>query len=306
MTLVSLLIGTALSATVLSGIASAYLLTLQATTENIRAARLNQELRAVLELMQRDIRRAGYWARPVGADPADNPFVAQYAGIDNDLQAGAASGEAPGSCLTYSYDLNDNGLIGVCDACSGLVAPLDADPFDRSNVEMMGFRLRAGAVQMRVRRANQADQSFDCVSGAWEAITSADVRITALAFRITRHQVLATANSFGTPRQAEGAPPERPDHLGAASAASADQTGVQPFETLDHIAGDPGQTGAQPDAEPFDPQDQAEPLLMRERRLVEIQLSGRSAHDQTLVQTLSASVSVHNDRLFAPLAPGGP
>jgi type II secretory pathway component PulJ len=179
-----LLIGMTLGGLVLTGLATVYLLTARGTLESMRSARLNQELRGVIELMQRDIRRAGYWARPVGARSADNPFQSEIAGIMNDLRTGAATGEAGDSCLTYSYDLNSNGLIGLCEGCAPSMAPFDAAPYDQSNVEMFGFRLRSGAIQMRTRRASQGETSFDCRSGWWEAITSDEVRISSLHFTI--------------------------------------------------------------------------------------------------------------------------
>lgn len=180
----ALLIGMTLGVLVLTGLATVYLLTARGSLESIRSARLNQELRAVIELMQRDIRRAGYWARPAGAPVADNPFQSEIAGIMNDLRTGAATGETSDSCLTYSYDLNGNGLIGLCEGCAPSAPPFDAVPYDQSNVEMFGFRLRSGAIQMRTRRASQGETSFDCQSGWWETITSDEVRISSLRFTI--------------------------------------------------------------------------------------------------------------------------
>lgn len=172
MTLTGLMIGMTLGTLVLSGISTLYLLSVQGSTDTLRAIRLNQELRSVIELMQQDIRRAGYWAAAHTEDPAENPFQSEIAAINNDLSIGAALGEPDASCLVYSYDLNDNGAIGVCDGCALSEAPFDAAPYDQSNVEMFGFRLRNGAVQMRARRANQSEIAFDCRSGWWEAITS--------------------------------------------------------------------------------------------------------------------------------------
>jgi prepilin peptidase dependent protein B len=200
MTLTGLMVGMTLGVLVLSGISAVYLLTVRAAAETFRSALLGQELRAVMEVMQLDIRRAGYWAFPAGADPADNPFQSTIQGIVNDLRTGEFRGEARGSCLTYSYDMNANTTIGFCGGCSSGRAPFDAAPYDRSNVEMFGFRLREGAVQMRARLASGSEVAFDCNSGHWEGVTSEEVRITDLRFTVTiRSQNLNPAKPSTSP-----------------------------------------------------------------------------------------------------------
>ncbi|MFB1490915.1 MULTISPECIES: prepilin-type N-terminal cleavage/methylation domain-containing protein [unclassified Thiocapsa] len=182
-TLTELLVGTTVGALVLIGISSTYLLGARATTQNVQQARLQQELRAVLELMQQDIRRAGYWAFPSGAasNAADNPFQRTIAGFNTDLRTGAVSGETTASCLLYSYDMDDNGKVG-CGICS----PEGEALLDGSNVEMFGFRLRNGAIELRIRK-DGSDDTFDCASGSgrWERLTDdRNVRITTLSFDI--------------------------------------------------------------------------------------------------------------------------
>lgn len=184
-TLTGFLVGTTVGAFVLIGISATYLMGVRATTQNIQQARLHQELRAVLDLMQQDIHRAGYWAFPTGtsSDPAENPFQQTIDGFNTDLRTGAVSGESTASCLLYSYDLNDNGKVG-CGSCSP-----DNDAFlDGANVEMFGFRLRNGSIELRMRK-DEDDASFDCASGSgrWERITDEkSVRITTLRFEIRR------------------------------------------------------------------------------------------------------------------------
>lgn len=184
-TLIELLIGMTVGILVLSGASAVYLLSVRGAAEVLHGTRLNQELRAVLEIMQLDIRRAGHWEFPDGADPAQNPFQARLGSIQNDLSTGQVTGEAAGSCLTYSYDLNFNTTIGLCERCTPGGAPFNAAPYDQSNVEMFGFRLRNGAVQMRTRLASGSEVAFDCNSGRWEGISSEDVDITALRFVLT-------------------------------------------------------------------------------------------------------------------------
>lgn len=184
MTLIELLVGLSVGIIVLSGLSAVYLLTVRGAAENLRIVRLSQELRAVFELMQMDLRRAGYWAAPAGADPTENPFQQRIGGILNDLATGQVQGEPSQSCVTYSYDLNDDGLIGLCRDCTPGGAPFDAPPYGRGNVEMFGFRLRHGTVQMRERLSSPNELAFDCQSGHWQGITSDLVQVTALSFQI--------------------------------------------------------------------------------------------------------------------------
>jgi type II secretory pathway component PulJ len=183
-TLTELLVGTTVGALVLIGISATYLLSARSTAQNIQQARLHQELRAALDLMQQDIHRAGYWAFPSGAssDPAENPFQQTIDGLNTDLRTGEVTGEAAASCLLYSYDLNDNGKVG-CGSCS----PEENALLDGANVEMFGFRLRNGSIELRIRK-DEDDDTFECASGSgrWERLTDDNnVRITTLRFDIT-------------------------------------------------------------------------------------------------------------------------
>lgn len=184
-TLTDLLVGTTVGALVLIGLSTTYVLGVRAAAQNMQQARLNQELRAVLELIQQDSRRAGYRAFPPGhaVAPTDNPFQRTVDGVNNDLHTGAPSGEPTASCLLYSYDLNANGRIGLCEGCSPQGDGFDIDVYDGTNVEMFGFQLKNTAVRMRVRRT-ASEQVFDCDSGRWETLTSDDIRITRLHFSI--------------------------------------------------------------------------------------------------------------------------
>lgn len=70
--LVELMIGLTLGLIIISGVLGIFSNTVKNQSDNLKMSRLNQELRAVMDVMARDIRRAGYWApaadatRPVG------------------------------------------------------------------------------------------------------------------------------------------------------------------------------------------------------------------------------------------------
>lgn len=169
--LTELMIGSAIGLIVIAGAVQLYLLNLRATTDNLRLSRLNQELRATLDLLQNDLRRAGYWSFAPGVDsPADNPFQNQ----DNRLRLGHAPGENDDSCILYSYDANADGRVGVGAAGSPNFTASTA------NLEQFGFRLRDGQIQMR-----SGGSVFDCRSGSWQNVSDPDTEITALHFTLT-------------------------------------------------------------------------------------------------------------------------
>lgn len=169
--LTELMIGSAVGLLVIAGAIQLYLLNLRATADNLRLSRLNQELRATLDLLHNDVRRAGYWSFMAGVDnPADNPFQTE----GNRLRLGHAPGESEDSCILYSYDANADGRVGV--GAAG-VPSLTASTV---NLEQFGFRLRNGQVQMR-----NGGSIFDCRSGSWQNISDPDTDIIALHFTLT-------------------------------------------------------------------------------------------------------------------------
>lgn len=241
LTLISLMVGLVVGLLVLSAMLQAYMLISEGARDTLRQARLDQELRAALDVMRLDIRRAGYWD-PLDLDgrgdldPLENPFQRRYGQVNNDLCVNTDndsgdcaaplctdwydSGECrawvqTGSCLTYGYDADSDGRIGLracaasaseseCPRPSG--APFEAanhepyawrawyppeavSPSQAIEMEMQGFRWRRGGIDMRVGRRNAADLSFGCNSGSWERITSPDIQITALTFRVTTRVV---------------------------------------------------------------------------------------------------------------------
>lgn len=165
-----LMIASAISLFVIAGALQLYSLNIQATNDTLRQSLLNQELRATLDLLRNDLRRAGHWMLEPGLDLAEeNPFQS----VTNDVQFGAASGETDDSCILYSFDLNGDGLVGVGPSGTpGMNTSTD-------NLEQFALRLRAGQVQLR-----NGGSVFSCSSGSWQAITDPDTEITALHFEL--------------------------------------------------------------------------------------------------------------------------
>lgn len=73
LTLIELMIGVSLGLFLVAGVIGVFSTTLSSQGANLKSTRLNQELRTALDIMIRDIRRAGYWylASSAGAPPGN-------------------------------------------------------------------------------------------------------------------------------------------------------------------------------------------------------------------------------------------
>jgi prepilin peptidase dependent protein B len=152
--LVEFMIAITLGLVLITGAVSLYAGTVKSNADLVKTLRLEQELHAVMDLMLGDLRRAGSHGRPALLAGGSNPF-----GLDT---TAAFGGEAADSCITFSYDLDQDGAL---DTAAG--------------DERFGFRLRVQAIEMR--RAGLA-----CAASAapdWEPVTNpGQTRITALQF----------------------------------------------------------------------------------------------------------------------------
>jgi type II secretory pathway component PulJ len=159
MGLVELMISIALGLVIAAGVGSMFVGTAASNARLVQTVRLDQELHAVMDLMLRDLRRAGSHGRPaLLATGIANPFA-----LDG---VSAYPGEASSSCITFSYDLDQDGTL---DTAAG--------------DERFGFRLHAQTVQMR-------RGGLPCTSSAspnWETVTDIGLtRITALQFAVSQ------------------------------------------------------------------------------------------------------------------------
>lgn len=146
--LIEMMVSMAVSLIAMSGIIALFAGSVGQNTESLRHVRLNQELRAIMDVMVRDIRRAGYWANADGVTA--NPFQPANAAVDVNID---------NDCIVYSYDNDDDGVL---------------DP-----EEAYGFRLNGGAVEIR-QNGNDCDPS-----NAWPDVSDANVvSIDALTFNI--------------------------------------------------------------------------------------------------------------------------
>ena len=157
------MIGIVVGFVAISATLSAFIAIVRSNADYLGMVKLNQELNAVMTIMVRDLRRAGYDGDASGLT-SDNPFLDPYpATIDgNNLYIGAATNftsPASNDCITFTYDLDGDGAF-------------DGDD------ERFGYRHDSddNAIEMR-------DDDNECDEGSWEEITNDDlIEITSLAF----------------------------------------------------------------------------------------------------------------------------
>lgn len=188
--MISLVIGLIIT----GGIINIYVTSVKGNTDNLRISMLNQELRSMLHLVDRDIRRAGFWAAVPGSDDLSaDPFMSD----SNDLNVSEKSGEAINSCITYSYDLDKDKLVDV--GSSATTAPFNAIPYDTGSMEQFGFRVNGTSVEMRTGLASPSESTFNCDSGTWTNLSDSNTEITALTFNLTTQYLNVTNSAVCSP-----------------------------------------------------------------------------------------------------------
>lgn len=165
--LVELMIGLVVGLIVLAAMTSVYLNASRGSKDTLNANRLNQDLRAVMDIMVADIRRAGYWGTAVSG--STNPFTTRSGTAITDIYIPAST------CILYSYDATyrDNDTTGT-------PSPAGVDSF--------GYRLSGNAVQT-LTATTLINNSSGCSNNAitWNNLTDPNViRISTLTFTTGR------------------------------------------------------------------------------------------------------------------------
>lgn len=156
--LIELMVGLAIGLILLTAMMALVVSVLRANADVVASARLNQEGRAIGDIIHRELKRARYnglYLSFVGAGASpSNPFGA-VTGADASLPL------VDDDCIKFSYDADDDGS-------------LDAN-------EVKSFFLDNGAVYFS--QSNTYAGAL-CANGAGALrLSSADVRVNALAFR---------------------------------------------------------------------------------------------------------------------------
>ena len=150
-TLIEMMVSTAVAAIGMAGAISIFATTVQYNTTSMQQIRLDQELRAIMNVMSQDIRRAGYWADANGVD--DNPFA---------NNANLMTWSAAESCFWYIYDADNSG---------------DVNAGDQQGVRLIGSAVNIVGSAVGCGDTDSADD--------WSQISdSRSINITALNFAI--------------------------------------------------------------------------------------------------------------------------
>lgn len=168
--LVELMVSIAVGLAIMAGVINIYANTVRSSSDTLKMARLDQELRTVMAVMARNIRRAGYSGGAVAAVTGPSASNTNLFTLNNPSQFGT---EMSGSCLMYTYDDDGDGFV------------------DDNKYERHAFRLKGGLIQGRKSGTASLSCSSDTGSTDWEAITDNDViEITQLRFTLNENPVL--------------------------------------------------------------------------------------------------------------------
>jgi len=261
-TLVELMIGLLVGLIVVAAGTNIFSTSIRGQTDNINLIRLNQDMRAMMDIMARDIRRAGF----VTSDPEanltslrNNPF---FNGVFTDI---AVLDE--GACIVYAYnrddDVNNDGVT-------------DETPSAVDSNERLGFSLSEGRLRIRLSGATNED----CSDGSWQNITEPEVEITELTFRLTSTPLNVT--SMATDTDNDGC--YNGDDQNPTVASSSCKTGNYGNNLCD--TGEACNTCTTGQA----------CLYVRN---VAILLTGRLRDDNAVTQTITEQVRVRNDKYLA-------
>jgi len=157
MSIVELLVGVAIGLFILAGASALFVGNVTNSRRLLLESRINQDLRATMDLITRDLRRGAYWGNSLaGTLATGSTSVTQ----PNPYAAVIASASTTSGQILYSYSRDtaeDNAL---------------------DSTEVFGFRLTNGAIQM----CFGGSSSTTCTN--WQTLTNTDI-VTITAFAIT-------------------------------------------------------------------------------------------------------------------------
>ncbi len=152
-TLIELMVALVLGLVVVGGVMAVFMNTYQANAQNIKAVRLNEELRAVMSLMTRDLRRAG--ARDLAWQPSLLGTANPFANNTNWVVSRYDAAVPVSSCAMFAYDGDGDDAV--------------------DNVDRRGFRLRRDGSQQWVEMRDLDSTGTTCSGGDWDKLTDEKV-----------------------------------------------------------------------------------------------------------------------------------
>lgn len=284
--LVELMVGVAVGFFVVLAASAIYLNTFSSSAVSMHQVRLNQSMRAIMDVMVFDIHRAGAWGG-ASSGVSNNPFTRRVGDGRTDTNVIAdLYVNADGSCILYSYDVNQNDGVDVFDSTT-------------NTSEFFGFRYNSTTQQIEVldqtdptkRVSNTADAIANCSANTinWQPVNLPnEILVTGLTFSTEGSQCLAFNPKTFSPSVATTF--AQWQLIGANSVAACDTA----------VSGGGATVPAAPSGS-FSPSTVtiASTLTGRaEVRQVVIALTATHARDATLTRTLTETVRVRNDRVI--------
>ena len=169
-TLIEMMVGIVVGLIVVWGMSTVYVNSARGSRTTTSANALNQDMRAVMDIMVGDIRRAGFRNSITGV--GNNPFTAATTNII-----------VAANCVLYSYDAG-----GAADVAN-------------AGVDYFGFRLTGNVVQTLDPTAAVASTAGGCATDAqWQNLTDERaISVTALTFDTVGTQCLAYVRATYNP-----------------------------------------------------------------------------------------------------------
>lgn len=280
--LVELMVGIVVGFFVVLVASTVYLNVFNSSADSMRLAKLNQDMRSIMDIMTYDLHRAGFSAG------GDDRFM-KRSGQATDIQI-----SSDGSCILYTFDLNRNGNLDIVDNYPDIV-------------ELFGFRYNptnkrvetlAGLVTFPA--AGTALVS-DCLDSAlapyWKQLNfESDVVLSALTFSTEGSQCLflkpASFNS-SAPSNTPAITYAKWELTGGANSVAACDTTPSSGTAVVPSAG----TGKFSFSTSPATVDTTLLTSFAEVRRVKITLTANHARDTALSRTLTEDVRIRNDRV---------
>lgn len=270
--LVELMVGIVVGLFVVLVAGTVYLNTFYSSADSTRLIRLNQDLRAIMDVLTFDLHRAGFSGK-AAAGISDNPFAYRSGTVPAGKLPTDIHISPDQTCILYSFDLDLDGAVG-------------------SN-EYFGFRYNSAAKQVEVLNQSGASpvsdtsQVADCAAYSWQPLNlPSEVEVTAMTFSTEGSRCLTFDPTLFSP----GSPTTfvQWQLTGNNTVAACDMTGAA--GSMTPLAG----------AGHFSPAGATVTSAMTawsEVREVVVTITARHARDTTLTRTQIETIRVHNDRV---------
>lgn len=164
-TLIELMVALVLGLVVVGGVMGVFMSTYQSNAQNIKSVRLNEEMRAVMSMMTRDIRRAG--VRDLAWQPSLLGSANVFANDVNWVVSRYDTTVPANSCALFAYDSDSNDVLG--------------------NPDRMGYRMRREVSGGIARQSVETRRTGTACNGAgWEKVTDENImNVLSLNFTTT-------------------------------------------------------------------------------------------------------------------------